>query len=158
MNSADQFTAKVKHFTNMVCYYGNTSMSRIEGNHAVLKSYLRNSTGNIKSVFDRFQLHWKKKHKTMEDQLANKRVRSLHSIQHPLWRKSLALFTPSPYPKLSSKKQGLDPKDFPNHTIAVHQKIWASHTGTFCGRGYKAVGWCFFPTSILIGSSIVVTA
>jgi len=38
----------------------------------------------MKSVFDRFQLYWANQHETMEDDLANERIRPLHKIQIPL--------------------------------------------------------------------------
>ncbi|KAH8745151.1 hypothetical protein F5882DRAFT_312826, partial [Hyaloscypha sp. PMI_1271] len=44
----------IRRYTNKVRHFGNTSTSRIEGNYAILKSYLRRSTRDMKSVFDRF--------------------------------------------------------------------------------------------------------
>jgi hypothetical protein len=38
----------------------------------------------MKSVFDRFQLYWANQYETIEDDLANERIRPLHKIQIPL--------------------------------------------------------------------------
>lgn len=104
---------QVRQFTNLVAHYGNTSTSRIEGNHAVLKSYLRKSTGDMKSVFDRFQLYWKNQHETMVDQLANEKIRPLHSIQITLLAGVIGYVHSFALRKIVAQKARIDPDQPP---------------------------------------------
>lgn len=50
----------------------------------MLKAYIGKSTGDLKSVFDRFQRYWKHQHQNLLDSEADERDRILHSIQIPL--------------------------------------------------------------------------
>jgi hypothetical protein len=56
-------------------YFGVRVISPIEGCYAVLKSYLKVSTGDLKGVFDRLQLFWPNQYRNIRDTAAQEQNR-----------------------------------------------------------------------------------
>jgi hypothetical protein len=129
---------QVKRWTNLVPHYGNTSTSRIEGNHAVLKSYLCCSTGDMKSVFERFQRYWRDQHQNLLDAESTERMRIGHSIQIPLLGSLIGFIYQYALRKIVAQKARLGPQPppfpcacgIPTYMgIPCYHKIWERQQG-----------------------------
>jgi transposase-like protein len=57
----------VKYWVDQNLHFGVRVTSPIEGCHAVLKAYLRVSTGDLKGVFDRLVQYWPTQHLAIRD-------------------------------------------------------------------------------------------
>ena len=80
-------------------HFGVRVTSPIEGCHAVLKAYLRVSTGDLKGVFDRLLPYWPTQHRAIVDARATEQVKMMHRlkkryfdlVQHLVYNKALLL-------------------------------------------------------------------
>jgi hypothetical protein len=61
-------------------HFGVRVTSPIEGCHAVLKSYLKVSTGDLKGVFDRLKLFWPNQHQNIRDAAVHEQNRVKHRL------------------------------------------------------------------------------
>jgi hypothetical protein len=61
-------------------HFGVRVTSLIEGCHAVLKAYLRVSTGDLKGVLDRLVLYWPKQHRNILDTCAQEQNKVVHQL------------------------------------------------------------------------------
>jgi hypothetical protein len=70
----------VRHWVDRCLHFGIRVTSPIEGCHAVLKAYLRVSTGDLKGVFDRLLLYWPTQHRDILDSRAQEQNRVVHHL------------------------------------------------------------------------------
>jgi hypothetical protein len=70
----------VKFWVDQHLHFGIRVTSPIEGCHAVLKAYLRVSTGDLKGVFDRLLPFWPAQHQAIEYALAVEQNRVKHHL------------------------------------------------------------------------------
>lgn len=70
----------VRYWVDQCLHFGVRVTSPIEGCHAVLKAYLRVSTGDLKGVFDRLLLYWPKQHRDILDTCAQEQNRVVHRL------------------------------------------------------------------------------
>jgi hypothetical protein len=77
----------VRYWVDSNLHFGVRVTSPIEGCHAILKSYLRVSTGDLKGVFDRLVLFWPDQHQGIHDALA----REQNKVKHKLLKNYFAL-------------------------------------------------------------------
>jgi hypothetical protein len=70
----------VKYWVDQCRHFGIRVTSPIEGCHAVLKAYLRVSTGDLKGVFDKLVLYWPKQHRDILDTSAQEQNRVVHRL------------------------------------------------------------------------------
>jgi hypothetical protein len=67
----------------MNLHFGVRFTSPIEGCHAVLKAYLKVSTGDLKGVFDRLVDFWPKQHRAIRDASAQEKNKIKHRLNKP---------------------------------------------------------------------------
>ena len=70
----------VRYWVDMNLHFGIRVTSSIEGCHAILKAYLRVSTGDLKGVFDRLILYWLEQHKNIHNAWANEQNKTKHRL------------------------------------------------------------------------------
>jgi hypothetical protein len=61
-------------------HFGIRVTSPIEGCHAVLKAYLKVSTGDLKGVFDRLKSFWPDQHRHIQDSAAQEQNKVKHRL------------------------------------------------------------------------------
>lgn len=74
-------TAWIDHFFHL----GNTTTSRIEGAHAVLKGYLQVSTGDLYAATGRLKLALENQHKNISAMISSERLRVPHDLHLPMF-------------------------------------------------------------------------
>ena len=79
----------IAYWVNQNYHFGVTVTSPIEGCHAILKSYLQRSNGDLRTVFDRLQLFWTSQHQTFKSTIAQQKLRPKHQINIPLFAATL---------------------------------------------------------------------
>jgi hypothetical protein len=67
----------------MNLHFGVRFTSPIEGCHAMLKAYLKVSTGDLKGVYDRLIHFWPNQHLAIRDTIAQERNRIKHRLNRP---------------------------------------------------------------------------
>jgi hypothetical protein len=75
----------VQAYTDKHLHLGNRATSRVEGAHAVLKSYLQVSTGDLKTVYDKITLLLNNQYAEYEGALAQNKARTPHTASGPLY-------------------------------------------------------------------------
>jgi hypothetical protein len=70
----------VCYWVNQVLHFGIRVTSPIEGCHAVLKSYLKVSTSDLKGVFDRLVLFWPDQHQNILNSMAQEKNKVKHAL------------------------------------------------------------------------------
>jgi hypothetical protein len=73
----------IRYWVDSNLHFGVRVTSPIEGCHAVLKSYLKVSTGDLKGVFDRLQLFWPNQHRNIHDAAAQEQNKIKHRLNKP---------------------------------------------------------------------------
>jgi hypothetical protein len=76
-------------YTDQVLHLGNWVISRVEGAHSTVKSYLQVSTGNLKMVYDNINLLLANQHIKYEAGVATNRARLPYTATHPLFAQLL---------------------------------------------------------------------
>jgi hypothetical protein len=75
----------VSFWVDQYPHFGNTTTSRLEGLHAVMKQYIRVSTGDLKGVFHRLQLFWRNQDLNLKHRLADQRNRRPQFVSKELF-------------------------------------------------------------------------
>lgn len=75
----------VSFWVDQYPHFGNTTTSRLEGLHAVMKQYIRASTGDLKGVFHRLQLFWRNQDLNLKHRLADQRNRRPQFVSNELY-------------------------------------------------------------------------
>jgi hypothetical protein len=73
----------IRYWVDKNLHFGVRVTSPIEGCHAVLKSYLKVSTGDLKGVFDRLQLFWPTQQRNIRDASAQEQNKVKHRLNKP---------------------------------------------------------------------------
>lgn len=73
----------VSFWTTQTPHFGNTTTSRLEGLHAVIKAYIQSSSGDLLGVFKRLLLFWESQHQSVTQSLALQRYRRRHEANLP---------------------------------------------------------------------------
>jgi hypothetical protein len=64
----------VRAYVDQYLYFGNTVTSRVEGAHSKLKSCLKVSTGDLKTVFEKIDLLLSNEHREHDGALSQDRI------------------------------------------------------------------------------------
>lgn len=96
-------TKVVKAWVDHTPHFGHTVTSRIEGSHAKLKSYLGNSTADLKGVYDKIVLYWTAQHSDYNTNLALSRTRTPHQFQTPIFSALIGKIHPYALHKVSDQ-------------------------------------------------------
>ena len=77
----------VRAWTDKVLHLGHLVTSRIEGKHAVLKSWIGTSSGDLRDVYQKVILAIEDQQRTVNQQLAVEKTRTILSLNSDLWAK-----------------------------------------------------------------------
>jgi len=75
----------VAYWVNQSYHFGVTVTSPIEGCYAVLKSYLRSRSSDLRTVFQRLQHFWTAQHESFKSALAQQKLRPKRQLNTPLF-------------------------------------------------------------------------
>ena len=117
-------------WTKQSLHFGNTVTSRVEGMHSSLKSWIRVSTGDFKSVFSKIKLASDHQHQSILQKIEYDKSNTLLTHQRPFWgyvNREISQFALGIAFKQYEKAQTLPDDDHCSEVLSCTMGIPCSH-------------------------------